>query len=210
MSIKASTWSRNDHRDCNEMDQGARRSNADQLAIHKVLNATVVTTVAAAWTGWHEGRWTTSASSLGSPVLTHSETLEFVKTHPEVVPAAQMAKATSKFLRLHAGVIGAAYMIMTTIYETDAETFFQKIRDGETTGKGDPLVALMRKAQFDRDKRRKSTPGLSFYLIFRAWNAWRKKEPLDRLRTHANGVDLTPSRRTAGSDGRSPGFMPTD
>jgi hypothetical protein len=85
------------------MDQGARRSNADQLAIHKVLNATVVTTVAAAWTGWHEGRWTTSASSLGSPVLTHSETLEFVKTHPEVVPAAQMAKATSKFLRLHAG-----------------------------------------------------------------------------------------------------------
>lgn len=167
------------------MDAGVKRSNGDQLALHGVSNANTVSTVSAAWTGWNDGRWTNSTDTTNAPVLTHSEALQFVEDHPEVSEAAQIAQATSKVLRLPPGVIGAAWMILSKIDEPMATDFFRKIREGETTGKGDPLVTLIRRAQVDRDLDRTARPGPSFYLIFRAWNAWRRGESLEKLVTLA-------------------------
>jgi hypothetical protein len=181
VSIKSWVMFGLDPRAQDVMDAGVKRSNADQLALHDVPHAVTVSTVAAAWTGWHDGRWVNASGSVGSPQLTHSETLQFVADHPEVVGAASMAKRTSKVLRLPAGVIGAAWMILAKIDEADATSFFRKIHDGETTGRGDPLLTLIRKAQSDRDQDRASRPASSFYLIFRAWNAWRQAKPLERL-----------------------------
>jgi hypothetical protein len=173
------------------MDAGVKRSNGDQLTIRGVTNANAVSTIAAAWTGWADRRWPSAVSAVSSPVLTHSETIQFVDDHPEVTTASTLAVTTSKVLRLPAGVIGAAWMILAGINEEDATNFFRKIREGEFAGKGDPLVTLTRRAQLDRDQGRASRPGPSFYLIFRTWNAWRDGESLGILKTiHSNGVAI--------------------
>lgn len=171
------------------MDGGARRTNADQLTLHDVPNASAVASIAAAWTGWQASTWPNAGSMIGPPQLTHAETLQLVDDHPEIIDAARIGTRVFKTLRLPVGVLGAAWMVTQEIDADDADVFFNCIADMETTGTGDPIAALLKKVRVDsaidagvRGKRI-CRAGEAFYLIFRAWNAWRSRELMHNIKT---------------------------
>lgn len=188
------------------MDAGVRRTNADQLNLRGVPNSVTVATIAAAWTGYMNGVWKTAGTQQGAPVLTHSETLKFVDDHPEVLDAARIAKRVVKVLRLAAGPVGASWMIFAEIDDANANTFFDKISDMETSGYGDPIATLLKTVQQDRELKRLMRPAESFYLIIRSWNAWRKGERLTVLRT---GVPRSKKDERYGGKAARPFDLPT-
>lgn len=169
------------------MDAGGKRTNGDQLQLAGFTYSGTIATIAAAWTGWQNGLWKNAGAQAAAPSLTHSESLQFARDHPEVEGAAKLAKQVTKVLRLPAGVVGATFMITSEIDPQAAATFFDQIANLETTGYGDPIATLLKTVQQSSSNTRGFRQGEAFYLLIRTWNAWHKGERLMALRTGFRG-----------------------
>ena len=62
-----------------------------------------------------------------------------------------------------------------------------RIVDLRTFGKGDPIATLVRRVQAMHQDRSRRYPSTSLYLLFRAWNAYRAGEMLQKFQLGSEG-----------------------
>lgn len=103
---------------------------------------------------------------------------------------------TAKAVRKHGGGsisgIGAAYLVLVKIDAEAAQEFFDRIIEMRTNGKGDPILALIRKLSSVRMEAGAgaSAQSLTIFSLFRAWNAWRTGEEVQLIRHVMSGKPL--------------------
>lgn len=168
------------------MDGGARRTNADQLGLHDVRNASLVATIATVWCAWRDGTWLHSGSQKSSPPLTHAEVLHLYRQFPELADAARVAMRVRKSLPIPPGVIGAAWIEFARIDADDANEFFDRIASIRTSGSGDPIATILKRVLSDRADGRRQWNAESLYMVVRTWNAFRSGETLGHFKTGKN------------------------
>ena len=164
------------------MDSGAPRSGADQLSLHDYGDGKNLQAVANAHFMYHQGLITTPFSKPGSGArLTNSEIITYVEQNPMLVEATNQAKAIRGSLQLTVGALGLAYITFALIDADDAFEFFERIRNFQTSGKGDPIATLIKRVTHERSSGRRVELGFGVYLLFRTWNAFRRGEDLSKF-----------------------------
>lgn len=177
------------------MDSGAPRSGADQLSLRGFASGKDLQAVANAHFAYKSGRIKTPFSSLGSPDrLTNSEIVPYVEANPGVTEAADWAQRIRQDLPLTVGAIGVAVDTFRQIDADDAHDFFDRVRNMDTRGKGDPIATLIKRVTHERASGRRIELAFGVYLLFRAWNAYRAGEDLQKfqLGSSANGWTSIP------------------
>lgn len=163
------------------MDGGTRRTNADQLRLAGIQNATDVASIAAVQAAWQSGYWPHAASSKSVPRLTHAETLDRVRENPILIEAATEARRIGKPLPLPTGAIGTAWIACLEVSADATSEFFADIEGLRTRGPGDPRHTLLKRAQEDRLAEKRLSQATALFYIFRTWNAWRRGTKLTKL-----------------------------
>jgi len=180
------------------LDSGMSRSGADALTISGVAAKADPKDLAA--TARMHLAWTLGdiphAGASNLPTMTKPELIEYVRRNPRLDFAARYARPVYKSLRLPISAIAVAFEVFERIDIDDTAEFFNRIRDGISTGAGDPFLTLSRRVVSDRnDGNRSILPSTALYYLFRTWNAFRVGEQLHRLQagTRTNGFTTIPA-----------------
>lgn len=175
------------------MDTGVKRTHGDQLGLRGIANPVVAGSIAVHYNAYQAGVWTVAGEQRGAPTMTHSEIASVIEAHPEIIDATKVAARVVKMLRLPTGVIGTCWILFSRIEPEQANTFFDRIVNLETRGRGDPIATLIKSVQQDRGMHRLLRPAESFYYLIRTWNAWRQNDQLAFLRTGSRNRGSTAS-----------------
>lgn len=169
------------------LDQNARRTAADALALNDFSNTNVLAAVARIGISWDEGL--IRFASQGQPrKVTHSEVLSWVSSHPAAIGSAAQAETWRKTIPARPAVIGFARYLTSGVNGAESLCFFDDLAEYRTAGSGDPRHALLRRLNKARDNRERLTTVSELYLFLRVWNAVRTGEALHRLQTGTNAT----------------------
>lgn len=168
------------------IDSGAPRSVADALTIlglTETNSAKDLVAVARIHRAWSAGELPHAGSKdNGRYAGTATELQGYIERNPLVYSATRFASQAKRFLRLPVGAIGVAFSEFKTLSEEDCAEFFERIRSGATSGKGDPFYALQRRVSSDKERIGGSIPpSTALYYLMRTWNAVREGESMDHL-----------------------------
>lgn len=158
------------------LDQGRMRTAADYLSMGGHHNS-IVLAAAASYLWQYRNRGALASGSPGR--ATKSEVMATVSSNPGLRRSVEMF--TTKSARSLGGVALLAFChfaIGGVAKREDADTFFVALTEGANLGKGHPaLYVRNRMLTFagTRDQNGKAE------LIFRAWNAWRTNQKVDRI-----------------------------
>lgn len=182
------------------IDQGVRRTTGDTV---RMSGAQDPNNVAAAMTmreryektvREYGGRQTVNPRRIP---MTHAEALEYLDAHPSLV---RMIKLAVEMQKEGPGVPRSVYLAALSMFaessELMAREFAEKFIRGESTGTGDPLLALSRylaRAKSPTEMRTKSRNKNQQHLaaFITAWNAFLQSEKIDQLKIRDS--DLLPS-----------------
>ena len=170
------------------MDSNAVRSARDALAMHgydnpKDLAATVL--VHDLWTRGIYEHCMTQTPGYERP--TNAKVVEYAVQHPELLDSIRLIAPVKARLPLAVGAIATAHAAFIRRDPDDATEFFSRIVDLRTFGKGDPIATLVRRVQAMHQDRSRRYPSTSLYLLFRAWNAYRAGEMLQKFQLGSEG-----------------------
>lgn len=174
------------------MDTGAKRAASDALHLNGYANANAVASVA---------RFAVILESDGKVgrSVTHSEIFAWLAANPDVEEAVRRTRSYREDVDLTNTSLGYAWMVLFRVNPEACERFFEAVTNNITTGKGDPINTLIRRARSARLNKERLTNADQVQFIIRTWNAWRSGAQLSVLRTHAS----SPNAATASGGGRS-------
>jgi len=157
------------------MDTGARRRAGDALTLADYPNANrLAAAVRLALTIDAQWKITTFANV---------EVLAWVADHPEMAEGIAYTKGTFRTSGLRPSVFDYTFWRLALIDATDAREFFARLSDGVGLPEGSPILALRRRLSGPYGKDRKISVNEQIAGVFRAWNACRTGEPLQRVVT---------------------------
>jgi hypothetical protein len=161
------------------MDQGAKRSFGDFLALGGSANAMALAAVTRKALLWDRG----DVKFAGNFRPTITEMQEYIDAHPEVHRSTEVAlRIRSAFKGLPPSVLGVAHMVFMRSDPDQAPWFFERLLDGHMIPKGHPVYTLRERLLRPREKHGERTaPEEYMALMIRAWNAYRKNDTLDRI-----------------------------
>jgi hypothetical protein len=175
------------------MDAGAVRTFGDVLKMHAAAdpnNAAAAISLRARYESIAEQGGTLIERRLP---LTRQEVLAFLTEHPQLEKMITVARSMySTAPSIPRSVWLAGMSMASERSEDDARRFAGAFLAGETTGTGDPIIALMRYAMAIQQTGRGGptklkNAGLRHLLAFvTAWNAWRADEKLDAIKIRDN------------------------
>jgi hypothetical protein len=166
------------------MDQSTGRTKEDALSAMGYDDAR--TLGSAAYLLWHYlngGITRGNQSRRLSPVAS----IEIVQQYPGLVDALLPGKAAKKVCH-SAGVPAFCYYVFAQIDESAARAFFHRLATGEELKSGNAILCL-RNRFLSGDR---FYQGDSVYLIFKAWNQWRKGKHCITLQVKPNEPFPTP------------------
>lgn len=169
------------------IDTGKSRTITDVLSINGEANT--ATLAAAARTYWlMERKGVDGIYQPDAKRGTISQFLEIIEEHPHL---RQLAKEYVSFKNKSNGILSsypyiALRLTFDGINQSASQEFFKKLATGENLWKGDPILALRNaliKYRLASDGHGVSYKDRHFELVacIKAWNAWRKNEPLTRI-----------------------------
>lgn len=165
------------------LDSGSPRTARDSLNMKGYERSGDLAATVLAYSLLEKGVYKTCMTQTpGYARPTNYQVVKYVHAHPSLVDSVKMAKPVQRRLPLAIGAITTAYDVLSKIDADDAHEFFERIRDKRTNGKGDPVLTLLDKANDMRDNRERRWPSTCLYLIFTAWNAYRKGKTLNSFR----------------------------
>jgi hypothetical protein len=158
------------------LDQGRARTAGDYLAMNGEANANNLATAANfAWQYQTRGMLSVG----GSSKATKSEIIAFVNEHPGI------RYSLEKFINKTARAVGGVSLLAFCHFaigavgkKEDVDTFFLALTEGANLQKGHPALYVrtrMLSLMGHHDKNARAE------LIFKAWNAWRRGENVDRI-----------------------------
>lgn len=161
------------------LDQGRARSAGDYLSMEGYGNALSLAPAAGyAWQYMTYGRIDPKGSR-----ATKSEIINLVDAHPNLVRSVNLFdKKRTKFLGGHAIFAFSHFVISQIARREDVDSFFFSMIEGASLPKGDPALYARNRLTLmtgTRDQNAKAE------IIFRAWNAFRRGETVNRF--HVSG-----------------------
>lgn len=172
----------------NVMDSGARRTLADALNFSGYHNVTTLAAVARFGIAMDKGMGARFGGLGRQAGISNSEALEWVERNPTILPAVQLSAARwAKYIDAPPTALAYAWWKLSEIDPEKAHEFFEGMATMSTSGQGDPRVALMRLLQRVRTDRVRLSHSMALSAIYRAWNAWRKGDSMNAMRTEVNG-----------------------
>lgn len=178
------------------VDQGVRRTLADQLIMHNATNATATAAAINLRARYelgleeYEGKQTLNDRKLN---MTHDEALAYLAEHPTLDEFTPIGRSLVNVAPAIPGsVFIAALSWYAEIDDKAARRFADAILHGESTGTGDPLLAFTRYSALARQNkmgnpgnRGRVTAQKHMLAFTRVWNAWRKDDRLESLMVRA-------------------------
>jgi hypothetical protein len=161
------------------LDGGKPRSYTSLLQIDGIPNSSVTVPIMRRAVKWEAGLpWTRTH------VATTSELDEFLKNHPEIIPAAEYAK------NWHAPVLastmaGFCWWLLGSVDLAAAEFFMESLRKGSIGDEKHPVHILRERLIRDRNTARARGSFMRqeavLWLVIRAWNSYRTNEGIKKL-----------------------------
>ena len=163
------------------IDTGSRHRSIVQLIAHEGMKYASVVSVIARTALLVED--TDSLERLNVSGLKNNLTVQRVKAYVDkhksaLEEAAARAFPAAAAIRLSTGGLG--YLAYVAASNPKLDTFLESLRTGEGLRKGNPAYALRERA-LKRGRARVPTPD-AFALIFKAWNAYVRNEPMQQLK----------------------------
>lgn len=160
------------------MDQGRKRTFADQLAIRGEHNVNVLAAVARRVYQWQHGDTRFGTANLP----TASELADIIAKYPGLRRSSEVgARTTQNFRATTATVVGTAHHILGDVDQGLAAEFFALFETGANLGEGHPVLALRNRLVRDKMMAKRVPFHLAFALFVRAWNAHVEGRTLDRI-----------------------------
>ena len=161
------------------MDSGAKRQASDALALKGYTNTALTAAVARFAILLDSGDDMQKA-------VTHSEILEWVEANPDIQGAATAIHAIRSFVDFAPTALAYSMLVLSRSNAEACARFFDSIANNITTGKGDPVNTLIRRARSARSNGERLRTDEQVQFIIRTWNAWRQGDSLHVLRTHSS------------------------
>lgn len=158
------------------LDQGRTRTAGDYLSMEGNVYATVLGAAAnIAWQVRERG----VVKRGGSAMATKSEVLQFVREHPGLVRSVAYVHEKGADAAGGKTVLAASHFLLcATGRPEDADHFIISLICGAGLRVGDPILYVRNRLI---NERRILRNGDRVELIFKAWNAWRKRETVTRM-----------------------------
>lgn len=162
------------------MDQGRKRSAADQLKIDGVTNCTFVAAIAKIRIMWDRDQLAWLSRADYTPTVSHI--VEYVRDNAETLSWVGSQLNQKNGLRMHIAAVGAVLSEAYEIDRDDANAFIDSLIVGANLGPESPILAY-------RNFRLRVT-GLGqfvtqlddMHFLIKTWNSWRKNSPVTILR----------------------------
>lgn len=173
------------------VDTGAARTTGDAFRMHQVTdqyNVAAAVSLRNRWDALVEQGLPVSRGYNAVPAMTHQEALDYLAEHP------MLEKMRGAGQAVHSGIapgiprsVWIAFMSMVgEADESHARRFATMLITGESSGTGDPLLALTRylaQAQAPKIAGNRDRNSAMRHLLaaVKTWNAWRADSTLDRV-----------------------------
>lgn len=167
------------------MDNGATRTAGDQLSL---LNSRLPMIQASA--AFLIVRFKGPRPVEGMPpyyMPSTPEVIEFARTHPELEHSAEVANKCRHILT--SGIAGAFHFLFAEKDKEQADEFFETLGTGVGLTANDPIYTLRERLIKERGADRKLARMTIMVFTIKAWNAFRKGEPVQRLKWKQGGED---------------------
>lgn len=169
------------------MDQGAKRSPADQLNLMGYRDAHN-TAAAARWIILYDTGMIFRSSVKWEAFTTSAHIVAWVEDHDQEIDFMQDCTKYSRRSLMAPGPSLAAYTILSRLDSVAALNFAMRVADGAGLMPGDPILALRNRAIKNRAAQDKETPRDTIGLIIRVWNAWVQGQSLSRIQMPNGGT----------------------
>lgn len=166
------------------MDQGAKRTPADQLGIAGVRNGSYIAAAVKKFIVWESGllfRDNKAASAITAPRIEG-----WVQEHPTDVEHLQDVMTVAKNNDAPPSAAGAAAIAFGRIDPEQSNTFFELLAHGAGT-EGHPIVTLDKRLQRNRREGIKMSDRDYLALFILAWNAWRDDRRMTKFQRPRGG-----------------------
>ena len=155
------------------LDQGKTRSAGDYLSMEGNINTNVLAAAAnLVWQYRNRGQ----IGLGGTQRATKGEVLDFVRTNRAIAKSVALVSEKGADAAGGKTLLAAAHFILGGIDHDDATHFVLSLIRGAGLKAGDPILYAR-----NRLIRREDRMPQRMELVFRAWNAWRKRESLSRI-----------------------------
>lgn len=171
------------------VDQGRKRTPGNQLAMAGVRNHNRIAAGIRVYLNWAtRAMFTDSADQ----VVTAPRIQEWAADNAELVNLSNVIDVQLSRSYAHPRVARAAFFALAQIDEEEALDFFYKFSTGADLPMGNPILVLRNRLENDRISRVVRTDREQLGMIFRAWNAVRKGETLQRIMARAWTAETFP------------------
>ncbi|MGB3302653.1 MAG: hypothetical protein WBA98_08185 [Gordonia sp. (in: high G+C Gram-positive bacteria)] len=174
------------------LDTNVRRSAIDALSFNGIgKHRAILSAMARLDAAYQSGEM--KSTTITSGKVTNSEVVAWVAEHPESIDAA--AWSSRIFRDLCASPTTVAYAIWKTmlVAPDDASEFWNSMANFQTGGPGDPRHAAIRRLRNDAETGLRSASGRELFILFRAWNAYRDGETLQKISLESRaGAGIVP------------------
>lgn len=162
------------------MDQGAKRSAADQLRMLDFENESFVAAVTRQAIIYDSGLLFRNKNAVAQET-TISQIGEWVETHPEEVAFLGSIVGSARKCNLEPKLIGLAALLFSRIDAEQANDFVHKLATGAGLQEGSAILALRERLIKNRMDKRKDSERDSLGLLIKAWNYERAGKRLTRM-----------------------------
>lgn len=167
------------------MDQGARRTPGDQLALKGVKDANAVAAAVKQYLIWREGLLFRD-NKVVQATITTPRIEEWVDANPVPLANFQQIIGLTKQNDAPPSIAGAAAIRFMQVDAASAVEFFTLLARGAGT-EGHPIVTLDKRLQRNRREGLKMTGRDYLSLFILAWNAWRDGRQMAKFQRPRGG-----------------------
>lgn len=172
------------------MDSGTARTAADALRLRGVSSYPVLASAARLCILIEAGR----SPDAGGVKVTTPEILDFTESHPDLLPAVELASQYRNHIDVPLSVLAYAVWRLSTVNVEACNEFVHKVAEKTYLAKGDPVLALINRLTEIRRNGRIAARSDYLSLIFRAWNHWRSGTQVNTLPLGTRGETIPEPR----------------
>ncbi|MFI6867584.1 hypothetical protein [Nocardia sp. NPDC050406] len=162
------------------MDQGAKRTPADQLTISGITghNTTLVAAALRVYIPWLEGNL---FGDFTKAKIATTRIVEFATVYPETIALAERFTSVASRLKCRPAVACAVLIRLTEVDENAATEFVRLWDSGADLPAGSPVLALRQRLDIAARTQTRTSDRDQIGLIVTAWNLWRRGRTVSKL-----------------------------
>ena len=167
-----------------DVDRGVPRKFYDVLALRGEVSASSLAAIVRRVHGWQKGLRKNLDTGNAATVAQMLRTLE---AHPELRDVTKRANQIAANSDLPSSLVGLCIWVFDQIDPDDCEFFFDRLVDGQSLTKGDPIYELRRTLQGTKDVRGERSQTFLLAITIKAWNAYRNGDTVGLYRWRPGG-----------------------